>query len=526
MAGLKLTATDLKKEITRCGLNAVYFTNTYVKISHPLKGLIPFAMFPFQEKTVKAFQEHRFNVILKARQLGLSTTIAAYICWLMLFHRGKEIVVVSTKQNVAAGLVKKVKKAYRYLPAWLKIAKESVDNKNSFELDNGSIVSAAPKSVDAGRSESLSLLVLDEAAHIDIADDIWTAAYATLSTGGSCIVNSTPLGVGNFFHRTYVDAEAGTNTFNHIKIMWHEHPDRDEAWFAEETKNMSPRDIAQEYLCNFNMSGETVFDPEVMEEMKKEVRPPIRRTGFDRNLWVWEDAKPRTTYLLSADVARGDGTDYSAFHILKAGTMEIIAEYKGKIAPDVFAYLINEVGLEYNGCMVVVENNSVGYTVLSKLKELEYPNIYFSKKSSHEYVEQHIAELQSNTVPGFTTTPKTRPIIVSKMEEMIRNKILKVYSSRIMSEMSTFVWNNGKPEAMKGYNDDLILAAAIACWVRDTALDVNLKELAYTKAFLGSYRRITSVLDASMSGLDKIVKVGRFQDEMKQMKRYLWMYRK
>ena len=173
-----------------------------------------------------------------------------------------------------------------------------------------------------------------------------------------------------------------------------------------------------------------------------------------------------------ADVARGDGADSSAFHVVKLETMEIIAEYKGKPTIDAYSRILYDTGAEYGNCLLVVENVGVGYSVLEKLVELDYPNLYYSVKSTHQYVEQYQAETMSNTVAGFTTSTKTRPLVIAKLEEFIRNKLIKIYSTRTIEEIKTFIWYNGKPQAMRGYSDDLIMALAIACWVRDTALTV------------------------------------------------------
>ena len=238
-------------EIIRCGKDPAYFCNNYAKISHPMEGLISFDMYGFQEEALKDFKDHRFSVILKARQLGISTTVAAYVCWLMLFHRDKNVLVVATKLGTATNLVKKIKAIHKYLPPWLKIAEISIDNRQSFELSNGSQVKASSTSGDAGRSEALSLLVVDEAAFVEGMEELWAGLYPTLSTGGRCIALSTPNGVGNWFHKTYTEAEENKNAFHNIKLPWDVHPDRDQEWFEKETRNMSRREIAQELECNF-----------------------------------------------------------------------------------------------------------------------------------------------------------------------------------------------------------------------------------------------------------------------------------
>ena len=514
------------KEILKCGKDPAYFLTTYARISHPLHGLILFDTYDFQDDLLDNFNDYRFNVILKARQLGISTITAGYVVWMMLFHRDKAILVMATKFATAGNLVKKVKGIMRNIPDWLKIATIDVDNRTSFELSNGSSIKAASTSGDAGRSEALSLLVLDEAAHIENLEELWTGLYPTLSTGGRCIALSTPNGVGNWFHKTCADAESGANNFNLTTLMWDVHPDRDEEWYKKETKNMSKRQIAQELQCNFNTSGETVIDPDDMEWLLSQIREPKYRTGFDRNFWIWEEHDPSCNYLMVVDVARGDAADYSTFHILKLETLEIVGEYQGKPTPDMYANMLNQVGREYGGCLLVVENNNIGYTVLDKLIEHQYPNLYYSIKSTHEYIDQHQAELKTSAVPGFTTSMKTRPLIVAKLEEFIRNKLIKIYSSRLINEMKTFIWKNGKPQAMKSYHDDLIMALAIACWVRDTALQVNARELNYQKAFLSSIKTTSTSFNTRIIGQEGYKKDNIFDkisDAQKMYEQYKWI---
>ena len=225
-----LTKDQILKEIVKSGKDPVYFINNYAKISHPMRGLISFKTYDFQTDLINSFNDHRFNVILKARQLGISTITAAYVAWLMMFHRDKNVLVIATKFGTAANLVKKVKSIHKHLPNWMKIANISIDNRTSFELSNGSQIKASSTSSDAGRSEALSLLVVDEAAHVDGLDELWTGLYPTLSTGGRCIALSTPNGVGNWFHQTCIDAEIHNNDFFMTTLPWDVHPDRDQEW--------------------------------------------------------------------------------------------------------------------------------------------------------------------------------------------------------------------------------------------------------------------------------------------------------
>jgi len=501
--GHRLTKAQLKRELLKCGRDPVYFINNYIKVAHPMKGLIPFNLYPFQEKCVEDFNDHRFNIILKARQLGLSTTSAAYITWLILFHRNKNVVVMATKLATASNLVKKVKLAMKSLPEWMMISKITIDNRNSFELDNGSQVKAISTSGDAGRSEALSLLVIDEAAIIEGLDHLWAGLYPTLSTGGDCIILSTPKGVGNMFHKLYTEAEQELNDFNPIRLPWDVHPERDEEWFEKETRNMKKTEIAQELLCNFNMSGATLVDGEDLERIFKMCSKPRYKTGYDRNFWIWEQFNSEGSYFLVADPARGDGADYSSIQIFDSKTMNQAAEYQGKLPLDMFANLIMDVSKEYGNCLTVVENNSIGLSVITKLQEMKHPNLYWSRKSTHEQVDSLLAEEQSGVICGFTNTVKTRPLIVAKLEEFIRNNVIKINSLRLANELKTFVWKDGKAQAMRTYNDDLVMACAIGCWIRDTALVANAREAKYSQAMLSAFTTKRSTLNTSIAGMKK-----------------------
>jgi hypothetical protein len=519
----ELTLEEIRAEILKCGKNPTYFLRNYAKITHAERGNISFKTYPFQDDLLTKFRDHRFNVIAKARQLGISTIVAGYISWMLLFYRDKNVLVMATKYSTASNMVKKVKHVLKNLPDWLTIAKVTIDNKHSFELSNGSQVKAIPTSEDAGRSEAVSLLVVDEAAHIDNMDSIWTAIYPTISTGGRCIALSSPNGIGNWFHRTYEDALNGQNSFISTSLPWSVHPEHGEEWFENETKNLGKREIAQEYLVSFNASGETVIDPDDLERLRKSVSEPKKKSWMDRNYHVWKPYNHQGKYLISADVARGDGQDYSVFHVINVNTMEQVAEYQGKVEPEHFVKLIFDTGIEYGNAMVVIENNNIGFTVAKKLaEELGYKNVYYSNKSSHEYVHPNAAYGNSNVVPGFTTSVKTRPLIIAKLDEAIRNNVVKINSSRLVRELEKFIWINGRPEAQKGYNDDLVMSLAIACWVRDTTIINSQKGVELDLAILNSITKSKISLNTSIPGMDMNRQL-EFDNNKRVYKEYMWL---
>tara|TARA_R110002020_G_scaffold76558_13_gene193963 strand:+ start:2597 stop:4183 length:1587 start_codon:yes stop_codon:yes gene_type:complete len=499
--GNTLTKQEILKEIVKAGKDPAYFTINYGRISHPQRGTIPFNAYDYQKDLLKDFVDYRFNIILKARQLGISTITASYVAWLMLFHRDKNILVVATKLQTATNLVRKVKALIKNLPKWMQIASIAVDNRTSFELSNGSQIKGSSTAGDAGRSEALSLLVIDEAAHVEKLEELWTALYPTLSTGGRCIALSTPNGVGNWFHQNCIEAEAGTNDFYMTTLMWDVHPDRDKRWFEKETKNMSTRQVAQELECNFNVSGETVIHPDDIQWYLERTKAPEYRTGFDRNYWIWKKYDVEKPHLIVADVARGDGKDNSAFHIFELETMEVVAEYVGKPNPDAFADILYNVGGEYGNPMLIIENNNIGYAVLKKLQDKGYSNLYYSAKGDHHYVDPVSAQWQSNVIPGFTTSSKTRPLIIAKMEEFMRNKLITINSNRLLSELKTFIWHSGRPQAMRSYNDDLVMSFAIGCWVRDTVIIENQKNVEYNKHSLSSISTSQTAISTTIPGM-------------------------
>ena len=519
----KLSKEEIRQEILKCGKNPAYFLDNYAKITHQEKGVIPFRTFKFQKDLLNDFHDHRFNVILKGRQLGISTIVSGYVAWMMLFFKEKNILVMATKQNTAIEIVDKVRDMVESVPDFLKIATVTTNNRTKFELSNGSKIQGTPTSKDAGRGQALSLLIIDEAAFVDDMDDLWTGLLPTISTGGRCIALSTPNGVGNWFHKTYIDSEAGANNFKATKLPWTVHPEYTQEWFANMTKNMNKREIAQEFECNFNASGETVINGDDILKIKENIKDPQYKTWVDRNYYVWKPYETGGSYLLTADVARGDGKDFSVFHVIDVKNMEQVAEYQGKIDPDTFAKLIYDVGLEYGGCMAVVENNNIGYSVITKLVDLRYPNIYYSSKANHDFMDSSTAQYSSNSVPGFTTTMKTRPLIVAKLDEFVRNKVLKINSQRTINELDTFLWINGRPEAQKGYNDDLVMSLAIACWVRDTAVINNERSLEYSKAFLSSIGKTSNYLNTSIDGMRQYEYNQKMEQNKNVYKEFLWL---
>ena len=242
---------------------------------------------------------------------------------------------------------------------------------------------------------------------------------------------------------------------------------------------------------------------------------PSYKTGHDRNFWIWKSYEPGKKYFLIADVARGDGKDFSAFHVFDSETMEQVAEYQGKANIDMYSQIIYDASKEYGFCLTVVENNSIGLAALNKLSDMEHPNIFYSVKSTNMHVDQFEAQNISNSIAGVTISAKNRPLIIAKLEEFIRNKLIKVNSTRLANEFKTFIWNNGRAEAMRGYNDDLVMSCAIACWVR---------EMEYRRALVGAISTNGKIFNATIPG-QKGYKENKLQAKKKDYEKFSWLFK-
>ncbi len=483
----------IKEEYKKCAIQPDYFLSKYSYIQHPIRGRVLFDLYKYQKNTLYDFEKSDYNIVLKGRQIGISTLVAGYALWLMLFHKDKNVLVIATKQETAKNLVTKVKFMHQNLPTWLR-GEITTDNKLSLQFSNGSQIKAVASSPDAGRSEALSLLILDEAAFIDDADIIWTAASSTLSTGGKAILLSTPNGVGNFFHKMWQQAETKTNGFNPILLDWRVHPERDQVWRDRQTELMGELQASQEHDASFIFSGNTVIPPEIIEFYKASfVQEPVTKGGFDGNLWVWEYAQSGRSYIVCADVARGDGEDYSAFHVIDVESSTQVAEYRGKVETKQFGNILVSIATEYNDALLIPENSSIGWNTVQQIIDRGYKNLFYMSKDlqyvdvEHQMTGRYRAE-ERQMVPGFTTSQRTRPLVIARLKEYMLENSFTIRSARMCAELETFIWKNGRPEALQGYNDDLTMALCIGLWVRDTALRLRQEGIELTKMALDKAR--------------------------------------
>jgi len=479
----------IRSEYVKCLTDPIHFMRKYCMVQHPTRGRVNFNLYPFQEQVLKLWLKNDYTIINKSRQLGISTLAAGFSLWTMLFHKDKTVLCIATKQSTAVNMVDKVQFMYQQLPAWLR-GKEKPDsnNKLSLKLSNGSQIVASSAASDAGRSYAVSLLLIDEAAFIDGIDRIYTSIKPTISAGGRCVALSSPNGVGNWFHKTWVGALNSENSFLPIKLPWDVHPERDNQWFENEQANMGAQEIAQEYECDFLASGNNVVTNDILEYYEKNyVIDPVERRGMAGDYWIWEYPDPSETYVVSADVARGDGSDYSTFHVIATKSHRQVAEFKSKISTREFANNLITAATEYNSALLVVENANIGWDVINSITERGYTNLYHSPKGGDMSIDNFVYKMENDqTIPGITNKSTTRPLFISKLESSLRSKEFIFRSKRTLEELRTFIWHHGKAQSQSGYNDDLVMALSFGLYVRDTALVYHQNGIDMTRATLNN----------------------------------------
>ena len=431
--------------------NDVFLFSTLIYVIHPIRGKVHFNLYPYQKSVLYQFIKDRFNVILKFRQAGITELISMYCLWLAMYHPNKKINIISIKDNTAKKVLKKIKYMYKNLPWYLQVPiingrDGEYGSASMMEFDNGSFIESIPTSPEAGRSESLSLLVIDEAAMVRWASQIWAAAVPTLSTGGSAIVNSTPRGLGNFYHSTWVDALAGGNPFTPIRLRWDMHPERDEKWYKEMASALGPRRTAQEVDGDFLGSGNTVFDLSDIRDIENCLSdyPPIikRYNGQYRQFNLPEKNQE---YFIGADVATGRATDYSSFTVMnKSGEEQ--ACYKGKMPVDSYAKLLGDTGQLFNFAVIAPESNDVGLAVTSKLQMEGYPKLYYYQKMTKKKGK---SRPEMDKSPGWLTTNKNRSVIIDGLESDVREENIIIKDPFFVQEAYTFIYDSlNRPVAM------------------------------------------------------------------------------
>ena len=454
------------QEYLKCKDDPVYFALNYVKIVSVDEGLIPFRMYEFQKELVNRFHNNRFNIAKLPRQTGKSTVVVSYLLHYALFNDSSNIGILANKASTARDLLGRLQTAYENLPKWLQQG-VLVWNKGSMELENGSRIMAASTSASAVRGMSFNIIFLDEFAFVPnhIADDFFSSVYPTISSGQKTkvIIISTPYGM-NHFYKLWVDAQNKRNNYIWTEVHWSEVPGRDAKWKEETIKNTSERQFTQEFECEFLGSVDTLISASKLRSLVFDT-PISSNKGLD----IYEKPQEKSEYIITADVSRGIGGDYSAFIVFDITTVpyRIVAKYRNnEIKPMLFPNIINDLARAYNNAYVLCEVNDIGDQVASILNyDLEYPNVLMCSMRGRagQIVGQGFSG--TKTQLGIKMSITVKKVGCANLKTMVEDDKLLFRDYEIISELTTFIQKKQSFEADEGFHDDLVMCLVIFAWL-------------------------------------------------------------
>ena len=453
-------------EWIKCKNDPIYFAMNYIKIISLDEGLVPFSMYDFQKEILRDFHNNRFNIAKLPRQTGKSTTVVAYLLYYAIFYDSVNIGILANKASTARELLGRLQLAYENLPKWMQHG-ILVWNKGNVELENGSKILAASTSASAVRGMSFNILFLDEFAFVPnhVAEQFFASVYPTITSGKSTkvIIISTPNGM-NHFYKMWEDARRGKNDYITNEVHWSQVPGRDAKWKEETIKNTSPRQFAQEFECDFLGSADTLISPAKLQTIP--FHDPIKsNAGLD----IYERVEKDHEYIITVDVARGIGGDYSAFLVFDITTMpyKIVAKYRNnEIKPVLFPSVIFQVCKEYNNPYVLVEVNDIGDSIAATLNyDLEYPNVLMCamRGRAGQVVGQGFSG--TKTQLGVKMSVTVKKIGCANLKAIIEEDKLLFNDFQIFQELTTFVQKKQAWEADEGYHDDLVMCMVLFAWL-------------------------------------------------------------
>lgn len=484
----------IKKEYAKCAADPAYFLMKYVFIQSTEKGRTLFIPHEYQKKLLSLIIKYDRTLILKSRQLGITTLCAGFSLWLMIFQNDSSILCMAPDKNKAQEIIQKIRFAYDELPSWLKNDAQIVaSNTTMLRLTNGSVAQAVSGSPKSARSKTAKVVIIDEAAFLEKDEEMWAAAQQTVATGGKIIMLSTPNGTENLFCRKWEEAELGENDFVPIRLPWNVHPSRDQAWRDKQDRELGVRLAAQECDCSFVTSGNTYIEPEHLEYYKERLEEPIEMTGPQKEYWKWKYPHEVGACMVIVDTSKGGDGDRSGIQVIEIETGDQVAEFQGQVEPDRLAQIAVGIATDYHNALLIIENTGLGIATVSHAEETGYKNIYYHPKGdtsdSRKYFEKWTSQTEEDMDKGFPTSTKTRPLVILAFRQYIIDHAIKIRSKRLHSEMKAFIFKDGKPQAKSGYHDDLLLPYAIGLYLRDTAIEHQLNGIELQKSILKSIKK-------------------------------------
>ena len=457
---------DEVQEVIKCSEDPVYFIKKYIKIVSLDKGLIPFDMYHFQEEMVSKFHAERFNIAKLPRQSGKSTIVTSYLLWYVLFNDNVNVAILANKAATAREMLQRLQLSYENLPKWLQQGILQW-NRGSLELENGSKIMAASTSASAVRGMSFNVIFLDEFAFIPnhIADQFFSSVYPTISSGKSTkvIIISTPHGM-NMFYKLWHDAERGSNEYVPTEVHWSEVPGRDEVWKEQTIKNTSEQQFRVEFECEFLGSVDTLISPSKLRIMP--YHDPLKE---HRGLAVFEHAIPDHNYVVTVDVSRGVGNDYSAFCVIDTTTIpyKMVARYRNnEIKPIILPNIVVDVAKNYNNAYILCEVNDIGGQVADIIQfDLEYENLLMAAMRGRAGQQLGQGFSGKKTQLGVKMSTAVKQVGCSNLKALIEDDKLLINDYDTIAELTTFIAKGQTFQAEEGCNDDLAMCLVIFAWM-------------------------------------------------------------
>ncbi len=539
-----LSREQVLLEYARCVKDTPYALKTYLQTyDNTQSQYVPLELFSDQKTLINDYDTYEENIALKYRQAGVSTVTAAWASKKVVTaskRKPEKVLIIANKLDTSQEFANKVRSFIDQWPTWFGISYSNEKNsQRHFKLSNGCEVKAVATSKDALRGYTPTILIFDEAAFIDADDDFWSACMASLSTGGKVIVISTPNGFDPIYYTIYDQALRGMNDFKITEMYWYRDPryakdlqlikcndiihymlnredyddskiiikygdidprERDyeeikeklsngykvySSWFEGMAKKLKfdRRKISQELECNFLGSGDNVIPSSTIEIIKQNfIQEPINKF-IGGSLWQWKEPVQGHKYIMGIDVSRGDSEDYTTFTIIDFETREQVLEYLGKVPPDVVAEIAFKWATMYSAFIVIDITGGMGVSTSRKLQELGYKNLYVEGVNAADKWKYNPKTLDK--IPGLNFNNK-RVQIVASFEEALRHNF-EIRSTRLLNELNTFVYINGRPDHQKGQHDDLIMAIAMAIYVGENSFTQLEKVTEQTKAMMESW---------------------------------------
>ena len=453
-------------EYMKCAQDPVYFIRKYIRIVSLDEGIVPFDMYNFQEDMVGKFHKHRFNICKLPRQSGKSTIVTAYLLWYVLFNANVNVAILANKAPTAREMLGRLQLSYENLPKWMQQGILGW-NKGSLVLENGSKILASSTSASAVRGMSFNIIFLDEFAFVPnhIAEQFFASVYPTISSGKSTkvIIISTPHGM-NQFYKLWHDAERGANNYVATEVHWSEVPGRDAKWKQQTIENTSEAHFRVEFECEFLGSVDTLITPSKLRMMP--YKDPIQQK---KGLAVYEQVIPEHNYIITVDVSRGVGNDYSAFVVLDTTAIpyKVVARYKNnQIKPIVFPNLIVDVAMNYNNAYILCEVNDIGGQVADIIQyDLEYENLLMVSMRGRAGQQLGQGFSGKKTQLGIKMSTAVKQVGCSNLKALIEDDKLLVEDYDTIAELTTFIQKGQSFQAEDGCNDDLAMCLVIFSWM-------------------------------------------------------------